>query len=83
MTGTYGRTGPTGKTGLSGETGIASTDTKTGTKGIELIKSFEGFSAKPYKCPALIPTIGYGATFYPSGKKVTMTDKLITEFEGE
>ena len=56
--------------------------TKTGTKGIELIKSFEGFSAKPYKCPALIPTIGYGATFYPSGKKVTMTDKLITESEG-
>lgn len=56
--------------------------TKTGTKGIELIKKFEGFRAKPYKCPAGIPTIGYGATFYPDGKKVTMNDKAITEEEG-
>lgn len=56
--------------------------TKTGTKGIDLIKQFEGFRAKPYKCPAGIPTIGYGATFYPDGKKVTMNDKAITEEEG-
>ena len=53
--------------------------TKTGSKGIELIKSFEGFKGSPYKCPAGIPTIGYGATFYPDGKKVTMTDTPITE----
>jgi lysozyme len=56
--------------------------TKTGTAGIELIKKFEGFMSKPYKCPAGIPTIGYGATFYPDGKKVTMSDKAITEAEG-
>lgn len=56
--------------------------TKTGAAGIELIKKFEGFMSKPYKCPAGIPTIGYGATFYPDGKKVTMTDKAITEAEG-
>ena len=56
--------------------------TKTGTAGIELIKKFEGFMSKPYKCPAGIPTIGYGATFYPDGKKVTMNDKAITEAEG-
>jgi lysozyme len=55
--------------------------TKTGTAGIELIKKFEGFMSKPYKCPAGIPTIGYGATFYPDGKKVTMSDKAITEVE--
>jgi lysozyme len=55
--------------------------TKTGTAGIEVIKSFEGFRSAPYKCPAGIPTIGYGATFYPNGKKVTMTDKAITEEE--
>lgn len=55
--------------------------TKTGTEGIELIKRFEGFMSKPYKCPAGIPTIGYGATFYPDGKKVTMSDKAITEAE--
>jgi lysozyme len=53
--------------------------TATGPKGIELIKSFEGFKSKPYKCPAGVPTIGYGATFYPNGKKVTMADKAITE----
>jgi len=56
--------------------------TKIGVKGIELIKNFEGFSAKPYLCPAKICTIGYGATFYPNGKKVTMTDKAMTEAEG-
>lgn len=56
--------------------------TKTGKAGIELIKKFEGFMSKPYKCPAGIPTIGYGATFYPNGLKVTMSDKAITEVEG-
>jgi lysozyme len=55
--------------------------TKTGKAGIDLIKSFEGFRGAPYKCPAGIPTIGYGATFYPGGKKVTMTDKAINEAE--
>lgn len=51
----------------------------TSAKGLNLIKQFEGFLAKPYKCPAGIPTIGYGATYYPNGLKVTMTDKAITE----
>jgi len=53
--------------------------TKTGEKGIALIKSFEGFVGKPYKCPAGIPTIGYGATFYTDGHKVTMNDSAINE----
>jgi lysozyme len=53
--------------------------TKTGSEGIELIKRFEGFMSKPYKCPAGVPTIGYGATFYTNGKKVTMADPAITE----
>ena len=52
------------------------------SQAIELIKKFEGFSSKPYLCPAKICTIGYGATFYPNGKKVTMTDKPVTEAEG-
>lgn len=56
--------------------------TKISEKGINLIKTFEGFSSKPYLCPAKIPTIGYGATFYTDGKKVTMKDKAITEEEG-
>ncbi len=53
--------------------------TKISENGINLIKSFEGFSSKPYLCPAKICTIGYGATFYPNGKKVTMKDPPITE----
>jgi lysozyme len=55
--------------------------TKTAKAGIDMIKLFEGFVAKPYKCPAGVPTIGYGATFYPNGKKVTMTDAAITEVQ--
>lgn len=47
--------------------------------GIALIKKYEGFRAKPYLCPARIPTIGYGATYYPNGRKVTMNDREITE----
>ena len=43
-------------------------------KAIQLIKKFEGFSAKPYLCPAGIPTIGYGETY-----GVTMDMPPITE----
>lgn len=45
----------------------------------KLIKKYEGFSSKPYKCPAGIPTIGYGSTFYLNGNKVTMKDTPISE----
>lgn len=45
---------------------------------INLIKKYEGFRSKPYKCPAGVPTIGYGNTFYKDGKSVKMTDKPIT-----
>jgi len=46
-----------------------------------MICEFEGFSAKPYLCPAKLATIGYGNTFYADGKKVTMVDKPITKVE--
>lgn len=42
-----------------------------------LIKSSEGYSAKPYICPAGVATIGWGSTRYPSGKRVTMQDEQI------
>lgn len=48
----------------------------------DLIKSYEGFSAKPYKCPAGVATIGYGSTFYEDGTKVKMTDAPINEARG-
>ena len=44
-----------------------------------LCRRFEGFRSKPYLCPAGIPTIGYGSTYYPGGKKVTLDDPPIPE----
>jgi len=48
--------------------------------GINLIKRWEGFESKAYLCPAGVPTIGYGATYYPdSNNSVKLTDKPINE----
>tara|TARA_R110002012_G_scaffold321835_1_gene551702 strand:+ start:1085 stop:1540 length:456 start_codon:yes stop_codon:yes gene_type:complete len=52
---------------------------KTSNKGLEIIKKHEGLRLKPYLCPANVPTIGYGATYYPNGAKVNMTNGSITE----
>lgn len=54
---------------------------RTNEAGIAIIKKWESFMAKPYLCPAGVPTIGYGSTFYPNGTKVTMKDKAITKEE--
>lgn len=54
---------------------------KTGIKGIELIKSFEGFRSKPYWDAVKVATIGYGATHYGNGVRVRITDKPISECE--
>ena len=53
--------------------------TKTSLKGVELIKKYEGFRSKPYKCEAGVATIGYGATYYPNGVKVKLSDPAIDE----
>lgn len=45
----------------------------------ELCRRFEGFSSKPYLCPAGIPTIGYGSTFYANGWRVTLQDAHVTQ----
>lgn len=45
----------------------------------ELCKHFEGLYLSPYLCPAGVPTIGYGATFYEDGRKVSMKDPKITK----
>ena len=44
--------------------------------GLELIKEFEGFSANAYLCPAKIPTIGYGNTFWEDGRKVKLGEQI-------
>ena len=50
---------------------------------LELIKKYEGFSAKPYLCPAGVWTIGYGNTKYLNGVRVQKQDKPITAEEAE
>ncbi|SEM94172.1 lysozyme [Chryseobacterium taichungense] len=55
---------------------------KTSQKGIQFILLFEGFNSKPYLDSAGIPTIGYGNTYYPGGKKVTMNDSAISRERG-
>jgi lysozyme len=39
-----------------------------------LVRKWEGFRSKPYLCPAGVPTIGYGFTRYPDGRRVTLSD---------
>jgi lysozyme len=51
---------------------------KLDDNGYKLIQGFEGLSLVPYLCSAKVATIGYGATFYPSSKKVTMQDAPIS-----
>lgn len=41
-----------------------------------VIKHFEGCKLEAYLCPAKIPTIGFGNTFYADGKPVKMGDKI-------
>lgn len=51
---------------------------KINSKGLKLIKDFEGLRLKPYLDVGGIPTIGYGTIRYEDGTKVTMKDSPIT-----
>ena len=55
----------------------------TSQTGIDFIKRFEGLRLKPYLCSSGKPTIGYGSTFYPNGRRVTLLDIPITEGQAE
>ena len=48
-----------------------------------LCKHFEGLYLSPYLCSAGVPTIGYGATYYEDGTRVTLKDKAITRERAE
>jgi len=48
-----------------------------------LCRRFEGFYSHPYLCPAGVPTIGYGATFYEDGTRVTLKDAPIARERAE
>jgi lysozyme len=53
---------------------------KTGNKGIELIKDFEGFRGKKYLCAANMPTIGYGHVILKGEERFNTA--TISEIEG-
>ena len=50
---------------------------------VNLIKEFEGFRSAVYDDGVGVATIGYGATFYENGTRVTFADQPITEARGE
>ncbi|MBF0355955.1 MAG: lysozyme [Alphaproteobacteria bacterium] len=53
------------------------------SEGLALIKRFEGFSARPYLCPAGWWTIGWGAIHNLDGQPVTAATPPVTEEEAE
>lgn len=48
-------------------------------EGVALVKRFEGFSPKPYKCPAGVWTIGYGTTEGVGPDTPPMTEEEASE----
>ena len=52
-------------------------------RGIEIVKSFEGISVKPYLCPANVWTVGYGATVGSDGGPIDPDMEAISEDEAE
>jgi len=48
-----------------------------------LIRRWEGCYLRPYLCPAGVPTIGYGATYYEDGTRVALTDDPISKERAE
>jgi lysozyme len=49
---------------------------KLNKEGIDLMHEFEGLRLEAYLCPAKIPTIGWGNTYYESGRGVQMGDVI-------
>lgn len=50
--------------------------------GVDLIKKYEGFSQKAYRCPAGVMTIGYGSTMWTDGRKIKMGE-VISKLKAE
>lgn len=49
---------------------------KVGPKALALMHHFERCRLKAYRCPADKPTIGWGMTYYPDGRRVKMGDQI-------
>ena len=48
-----------------------------------LCRQFEGYASTVYLCPAGVPTVGFGSTFYADGRRVTMQDPPMGRGEAE
>ena len=48
---------------------------KISEAGIQLIKFFEGCHNMPYKCPALLYTVGYGHVLYPEQARLKTPER--------
>jgi len=48
---------------------------KVSDSAVEVIKHHEGKRNKPYSCPALLWTIGYGHVLYPEQAKLKLEDR--------
>ena len=46
---------------------------------LNLIKKYEGFKSKAYLCPAGIPSIGYGSTFWTDNSRVKLGQEISME----
>ena len=49
---------------------------KTSEAGVNLIKHFEGIRLKPYRCPALLWTVGVGHVLYPRQHHLTLEERM-------
>lgn len=54
---------------------------KINEEGLEIVKLFEGYRSKPYRCSAGVATIGYGSTYHINGDRVDMDDREIDKDE--
>ena len=52
-------------------------------RGIKIVKSFEGFSVDPFLCPALVWTVGYGATTGRDSRPIRMDMEPISEADAD
>ena len=65
------------------QTRIRPHDTAALAIAASLCRRFEGLYLRPYLCPAGVPTIGYGATRYEDGRRVSLLDEPITRQRAE
>jgi lysozyme len=52
---------------------------KLNQAGIKLMHDFEGCRLEAYLCPASVPTIGFGSTYYEDGRPVKLGDTITQE----